>query len=38
MLNNGSYHEVSPEEAKKRLAAMEPDRRKLYVPDDLPEK
>jgi hypothetical protein len=38
MRNNGSYHEVSPEEAKKRSAATEQDRRKLYIPDNLPEK
>lgn len=34
---DGSYHAVSPEEAKKRLAAMEPERRRLYEPDNLPE-
>jgi hypothetical protein len=34
---DGSYCAVSPEEAKRRLAAMEPERRRLYEPVDVPE-
>jgi epoxyqueuosine reductase QueG len=35
---DGSYLAASPEEALKRLAAMEPERRRLYEPDEIPEK
>ena len=35
---DGSYCAVSPEEAKRRLATMEPDRRRLYEPGNPPEK
>ena len=34
---DGTRRVVSPEEAKRRLAAMEPERRRLYEPVDVPE-